>query len=71
MSYTKEINKKKANFEFNKEFISVFSNKIKQRYLFFDSNVMDSVQHYAGYPFISLIAKLSFGTISIMSPTTP
>ena len=29
MSYTKEINKKKVNFEFNKEFISVFSNKIK------------------------------------------
>jgi magnesium transporter len=29
MSLTKEINEKKVNFEFNKEFINVFNNKIK------------------------------------------
>ena len=29
MSLTKEITDKKVNFEFNKEFISVFNNKIK------------------------------------------
>ena len=37
MSLTKEIKDKKVNFEFNKEFISVFNKKIKDK----DTELLD------------------------------
>ena len=40
MSLTKKINDKKVNFEFNKEFISIFSKKIKENDTLFLNNTL-------------------------------
>ena len=43
MSLTKEIVDKKVNFEFNKEFINVFSNKIKDNDTLFLNNTLKEI----------------------------
>ena len=45
MSLTKEITDKKVNFEFNKEFINVFSKKIKDN----DTNFLDKTLKELGF----------------------
>ena len=43
MSLTKKITDKKVNFEFNKEFINLFSKKIKESDTSFLNSTLDSV----------------------------
>ena len=63
MSLTKEIVDKKVNFEFNKEFINVFSNKIKDNDTLFLNNTLKEIHPSDS---ADLIENLEFVTKSII-----
>ena len=45
MTLTKEIKDRKVNFEFNKQFINVFSNKIKENDTLFLTKTLKELKH--------------------------